>query len=561
MDTTPPAAVAAPPAARRRTTALVGVVCTSALLATACGGAGDNAKGSSDAAKPKLTSQLPAAAAKDVDGVTIALPKGEPGSIDPLQAIDYSPDLVISNLCDPILRLTPDFDLKPNVATSWKWTDQKTFVLNIRKGIKFWDGKDLTADDVAYSMGRAIGPGSLTGGLLQTARSVKATGRYEVTVTFSSHDEQFVKQLAAPGWAVIEKSWAEKAGKDIGTAKGGLMCSGPFKFASWKSGSAIELDRNDAYWNPDYRAHAKHVTLKFLTDSTALSQALASGEVDGAWEIPPAVVSSLKSSTSGSLHYGPSFQYLELSVARPDGPLADKNLREALFKAVDRKGIADVVFKGAATANYTALPPSSRDKGAEDLYEKAARQYEKANAYDLDAAKKLVASSKATGERLKLVTMAGDETQSQVAQLIQQQAKEIGLTVDIEAMQPLQYGDAFVNPSARKDIDLMIAVGYNQTTDPQELLGFFALPGSPYNFTGFDDPVATKAYTTARGIEDPRERASHVLTLQKRFESSYSVTSLVAPYEISYFSDKLTGATTSMAYMFTPSLATLGSSS
>ncbi|MFF7284369.1 ABC transporter substrate-binding protein [Streptomyces griseorubiginosus] len=560
MDTTSPAAVAIPPGVRRRgrrTAALVAVACTSALLATACAGGGDNGKASSDPAKPELVSQLPAAAAKDVDHITIALPKGEPASIDPLQAIDYSPDLVISNLCDPILRLTPDFDLKPNVATSWKWKDKKTLVLTIRKGIKFWDGKDLTAEDVAYSLERSLGPASLTGGTLATAKSASATGPYEVSVKFSSYDEQYVKQLAAPGNSVIEKAWAEKAGKNIGTAKGGLMCSGPFKFGSWASGSAIELERNDAYWNPAYKAHAKRVTLKFLTDSSALTQALESGEADGAWEVPPAVISSLKSSKSGSLHYGPAFQYLELTAGH-DGPLADKNVRKALFKAIDRKGIADVVYKGAATPNYTVLPPSSRDKGAEDLYAAAARGYEKANAYDIDAAKKLVASSKTTDKTLKLATMAGDETQSQVAQLIQQEAKAIGLNVSIDALQPLQYGETFVNPSARKGIDLIIVVGYNQTTDPLEQLGFLAVQGSPYN-VGFDDPVATKAYMTARGIEDPRERAPYVLTLQKHFESSHLVTSLVAPYEISYFSDKLTGATTSMAYMFTPSLALLGS--
>ncbi|MER6557149.1 ABC transporter substrate-binding protein [Streptomyces sp. NPDC001027] len=564
MDTNTPAAVAVPPGARRRgrrTAALLGVVCASALLATACGGGGAGGKGSSDPAKPKLVSQLPAAAAKDVDHLTIGLPKGEPASVDPLQAIDYSTDLVISNLCDPILRLTPDFDLKPNVATSWKWTDEKTLVLTIRKGIKFWDGKDLTAEDVAYSMERSLGPGAITGGPLQLAKSASASGPYEVTVKFKSYDEQFVKQLAAPSYAVIEKAWAEKAGKNLGTAKGGLMCSGPFKFGSWTSGSAIELERNDAYWNPAYKAHAQRVTLKPLSDSSALTQALVSGEVDGAWEVPPAVISSLKSAKSGSLHYGPAFQYLELSVAdSTSGPLADTNVRQALFKAIDRKGLADVVFKGAATPNYMSLPPSSRDKGAEDLYAAAAREYEKANAYDIDAAKKLMASSKAKGRTLKLVTMAGDETQSQVAQLIQQEAKVIGLSVAIDARQPLQYGDTFVNPSARKGVDLTLAVGFNQTTDPLELLGFLAVPGSAYNF-GFDDPVATKAYNTARGIEDPRERAPYVLTLQKRFQSSYHDTSLVAPYEISYFSDKLTGATTSMAYMFTPSLALLGSPS
>ena len=306
-----------------------------------------NASGSEVA----LTSTLPAAKG-DIDHFTWGLPYGEPPTVDPTLGADYSPSFVTANLCDNLVRQNPDFSLSPNLA-SWKQADPKTLVYTLRKGVHFWDGQEMTSDDVAYSLTRAMRPESYVGFLFGNVASIKPTGKYEVTVSFKQPDELFNKEMSTFSGAVLEKAFTEKAGKALGTPDGGIMCTGPFKLGSWKQGSSIELIRNDDYWNADGRAHAQKVTLRFLADSSALSQALSAGEIDGAYEVPAAVIPSLQKASTGKLYYGPSTQYVELSVARPDGPLANTDLRQAIMGVIDRPALAKVIYHGAASANYT----------------------------------------------------------------------------------------------------------------------------------------------------------------------------------------------------------------
>ncbi|MDX3587140.1 ABC transporter substrate-binding protein [Streptomyces europaeiscabiei] len=561
MNTHPSPAPAARRAVACRRAGTAAAVAVLVLAAgTACSSDTSDTSGPSadPAAGPSLTNALPKAAAGDIDHLDWGLPRGEPGSLDPLNAYDYSVDLVLSNLCDPLFRTNPDFTTSPNLATSTSRPDKLTVVYTIREGVKFWNGHPLTAEDVAYSLGRNLDPQAPSHFLFDKVKSIKATGTHQVTVRFKTYDELFTKELASPIGGIVEKAYAVKAGKNLGTAKGGLMCSGPFRLKQWNAGSGIELERNDAYWNPAYKAHARTATLKFLTDSTALAQALVSGEVDGAYEVPPAVIPRLKSSADGTLHFGPSIQYVNLALARSGGPLADSVIRKALFTSIDRAALAKVVFNGAGEANYTNLPTSGWDPEARDIYQDAYGAYEKSNAYDVDAAKKLVDSVGAPKQPVKLVTLAGDATQSQLAQLIQQQAKAIGLTVRIQALQPLQYGSTFVDPSARKDIDLLLSVGYNQVADPLEQLGLSFRPGATYNYTGYDDPSVNSALAKAQQSDDATERAKLIVAAQKVYEAENLTTSLVGLNEVSYLSNKLSGATTSFAYMFQPSLALIG---
>ncbi|MBK3573902.1 ABC transporter substrate-binding protein [Streptomyces sp. MBT65] len=558
MTTHPTAAPAARrAAAHRRAGSAAALTALVLAVGTACS-SGTSESPTGSAASPSLTASLPKAAAGDIDHLTWGLPHGEPGSLDPLNAYDFSVDLVLSNLCDPLFRTNPNFTTSPNLATSTSRPDKLTVVYTIREGVKFWNGHPLTAEDVAYSLGRNLDPQAPSHFLFAKVKSIKATGTHQVTVRFKTYDELFTKELASPVGGIVEKAYAVKAGKNLGTAKGGLMCSGPFELKQWNAGSGIELERNDAYWNPAYKAHAKTATLKFLTDSTALTQALVSGELDGAYEVPPAAIPRLKSSSKGTVHFGPSIQYVNLAAARSGGPLADKAVRKALFTSIDRAALAKVVFNGAGEANYTYLPKSTWDPDARSVYQDAYGAYEKSNAYDVDAAKKLIDSADAPGKPVKLVTLAGDATQSQLAQLIQQQAKAIGLTVQIQALQPLQYGTIFVDPSARKDVDLLLSVSYNQVADPLEQLGLTLLPDAAYNYTGYDDPTVTDALAQAQQSDDAKERANLIVKAQKVYEAENLTTSLVGLNEVSYLNNKFSGATTSFAYMFQPSLALIG---
>ena len=85
----------------------------------------------------------------------------------------------------------------------------------------------------------------------------------------------------------------------VGEAKYGsgmnVMGSGPYKLASWKSGSEIVLEANPDYWDPNLQPKVQKVTLKFITDTSTITSALLSGEIDGAYEVPPTSIPALKS--------------------------------------------------------------------------------------------------------------------------------------------------------------------------------------------------------------------------------------------------------------------------
>jgi peptide/nickel transport system substrate-binding protein len=543
---------------RNRRLRSIGLAAGVAALALAGCGGGGGAGGQSNAATngSPATSTTTAPANGDVAKITWGLPFGEPNTIDPIFGLDYSPSLVSSQLCDSLLRGGPDGSLKPGLA-SFRQPDDKTLVYTLRQGPKFWDGKPVTPADVVYSLKRAAAPDSYIVSFFANVKSIKATGPHQVTVALSKPDALLNKEMVSFAGAIVEKDFSEKAGKKLGSPSKGIMCSGPFKLASWKPGSSIELVRNDQYWDPAYRAHAKRLSFRFFDDSTALTQALLSGEIDGAYEVPSSAIPALRKAKSGRLLVGPSRQYVTLERRRTTGPIADDKLRQALYSTIDRPGIAKVVFEGAASAAYTLVTPSSWDPAAKAQYAAAYAPYVKAGQMDAAAGKKLVEQSGYKGEPVELAVLAGDATQNQLSQIIQQSAAAIGVTVKIRSLTSNQYSEALVDGKADAG-DLIMTVSFNVVPDPLEQIGFYVLPSSPYNYTHYDDPKVTSGLAQAQSTLDPAARAKLLIDVQRRYESAYEFTSLVQKDEVSFLNNRLTGAPTSIDYLFGPSLAAVG---
>jgi peptide/nickel transport system substrate-binding protein len=196
------------------------VMVTAASVVVGCGGSshgnsstsgGSNSSGGSGgstAGSSQLVYTTPPASGT-LSSITWDLPNGEPTTVDPVKAGDYGPDMIASNLCDDLFRLTPHWGQVPELATSYKYTaGHKALILNIRHGVKFWDGHPLTAADVAYSLQRNMDPstGAVNGGFFMPVKSIDQTGPYQVTVNFKSPDELFYKELSTVVGAVVEKA-------------------------------------------------------------------------------------------------------------------------------------------------------------------------------------------------------------------------------------------------------------------------------------------------------------------------------------------------------------------
>ncbi|MEU6408034.1 ABC transporter substrate-binding protein [Microbispora sp. NPDC046933] len=522
---------------------------------TACSAGLGRSSDAADATQPtELLARLPAAKG-EVDQIVWNL-SGEPDTLFPPNAATYGGGQVLGNLCDTLLKSDADFRLTPGLAT-FEQVDPHTLVYKVRDGVKFWNGDPLTAEDVAYSMNRAKDPSSLVSYIYQNVKSIKAAGD-EVTVKFSTPDELFNHEMASIAGMVMQKTYAEQAGKNLGAPSGGVMCSGPFKLDSWKSGDSITLSRNDAYWDSERRALAKSVKFTFVTDSTALTQALNAGEIDGAYEISPSAVPALRSSKAGRLVFGPSMQTTGLAVARPDGPLRNVKLRQAFQTLIDREALAKVVFNGAATPGYTSLSSTTWPNDQKQVYQEAYQPFVKERSFDVAKAKALVAESGYQGQELVLAIRSGDDSGSRTAQLVQQQAKAAGITIKISPLPPLAFDQAGYDPTKRQGLDLLLGGSFNVAQDPLEPLGFTLLPGQAYNYTGYDNAEVTKLLTEARQTFDPAERARMIVAAQQLYEPDSALIPLVENSTITFLNHRLSGAITAFSYWTMPQMAFVG---
>ncbi|MFJ9707295.1 ABC transporter substrate-binding protein [Streptomyces sp. NPDC101234] len=519
---------------------------------TAC--SGGSSGGQKSVSADDLVSSLPAAKG-DVGQITWNLTGGEPETLDPANAATTQSGQVVRDLCDSLLTLDAKFNLKPNLA-SYQQQSPTKLVLTVRPNVKFWDGSPVTAEDVAYSLRWASDPSKIASYLFADVDSIKATAADQVTITFKQPDEMFTSELA--NMVVMKKAFVEKAGAKLGTPAGGLMCSGPFKLDKWLSGDSITMSRNDAYWNRARRPFAQSVRFTFVTDATALAQSLNAREIDGAYELSASSVPALAKSKAGRLVFGPSPQSMNIYVARPDGPMADGDLRAALERMIDRDALAKVVFHGAATPLYTMTTPATWPNAQRTVYEKAYRSFETTRSYDMDAAKKLVKGSSYKGRQIVLAIAAGDDAQSRTAQLLQQQAREAGLTIRIQSMQPLVYAQAGYDATKRKGVDLMLSSNFSAAPDPLETIGFSYLPKVTYNYTDYNNPQVTKLFDEARSTFDGERRAKTVVEMQALYEKANTVIPLVSTNTTTFLSDRLTGAITSFAYWSMPQLAYVG---
>jgi peptide/nickel transport system substrate-binding protein len=502
------------------------------------------------------------AAKGSLSAITWDLPGGEPTTLDYVKAADYSPDVMISNMCDDLLRLTPTFGISPGIASAWKYTNPTTVVFTIRQGVKFWDGHTLTATDVAYSMLRNLNPKDqpLNGAYYGSVKSITATSAYQVTVKLSKPDELFVKEMATIAGGIAEKAFMVKAGAKFGTASGGLMCSGPYELKQWSPGNDIVLTRNPHYWDPNYTAKIKTVTVKFIVNSSTLTSGLLSGEIDGAYGVPATSYPELKTATDGTLYFGPSLSITELAPTTTTGPIGNVKIRQALSMALNRPAIARVVYGGAATPNLALTPPTAWDPSATSIYRAANAQLPGATP-NLTAAKALVKSVPGHTAPITLALLAGDQTELALATAVQQAGTSIGLNIKLDQMQPLAFSNAFFVPSYRKGVDMLIDEGYLDVPDPLDYLGLWFPKGALFDYTNYNNATVNSDLSAAQQTYDGTARARLITSAQAIYMRDDIVIPMVNPDESLFLNKSITGAPASFAYIYEPCFAKLGSSS
>ncbi|MGW3332074.1 ABC transporter substrate-binding protein [Streptomyces rubiginosohelvolus] len=534
-----------------RITAVTGALSALAVLA-ACAGPPDGASDPSDGSFA-LSPGTPRAAGP-IDSFSWAV-YAEPPTLDYTVAFDYPQNTILSNVCESLMRWTPGLTVEPGLARKASNPDPTTWVYDLRAGVRFHDGRTMTADDVVHSLGRQRNPDNAAAWaqVFQNVTAVTRTGPLQVTVKLKKPDSQFSQYMATAAGVVASKAGVEKAGRDYGTT-GGLACSGPFELGAWHKGQSIELDRFDGYWGT--RAKAGQVEFRFLTDPSARTNALLSGEVDGGYLIPTESYARLKRSVTGTLHFGEGLSTVNVNITNLKGPLGDVRVRRALSLALDRSGFVEAGLGGGGSAT-TSLTTRAAWARATDSTRKAAFDGLPPTEPDLDRAKALIEEAGAKGATLTVATSSIGQDVSLLATAVQAAGTRIGLDIRLRSIAPNAFTALFTDPGAREGIDMFPLTYYQSITDPLDLLANFRT-GAYLNFAGYSDPRYDELVERATAADDPGRRTEIEAKLQ-RHAADRLLWIPVAEWPTSVFLNRrITGAPTTIAYLYYPWAADVG---
>jgi peptide/nickel transport system substrate-binding protein len=313
--------------------------------------------------------------------------------------------------------------------------------------------------------------------------------------------------------------------------------------------------KNADYWNPELEPKVNKVTFVWPSASGTVTNGFKTGDFDGGFAIQPDQVSSLQGAP-GKLYQGSPSETLALEVIQSTGtgPMANRLVRQALSKALDREGIAKTIYAGAATPIYTPAHPGFWSYG-KDQFEPA---YKKFVGRDVEGAKKLVQEAGPIAkEPLILMTNADNPLQLQEAAVIKQNGAEVGLNVQIRALPAAQYSRAIFQGESKKPFAAVLAGQYEYVSEPTLIYTDAADPASSINL-GFNDPKITEAIYAARSAKTEEERIQRTLDVQDQVMNEMPWITVVAPLTETFVGKRITGVPTDFTYLMFPWAALVG---
>jgi peptide/nickel transport system substrate-binding protein len=329
---------------------------------------------------------------------------------------------------DSLAEFDKALNIKPALATSWKYENKTSMLFNLRKGVKFHNGKELTADDVVYSVKLAKNPpppGSLTvaANVPATILSAEAVSKYVVRLKLSAPDARIVGFFA---WQRYGPIVPEGLYDQINVSRNAIG-TGPYKMVGFNPLDRVELVRNDSFWKPG-QPYMDAMTLKVMTDEQARVAALRAGAIDGA-TLSVDVARSLRGDNNLQVLSALNAAFRELQMTLKPGrnePWADQRVRQAVNYAINRQQIIQNVYSGEAA--YTSYVPPGY--GPWPLSEAdLKRKYAK---FDLPMAKKLMADAgKSRGFSVDMTIVSLQDYPS-VAALLVQQMKQINIDLNVK---------------------------------------------------------------------------------------------------------------------------------
>lgn len=433
---------------------------------------------------------LGAVSAQSNSNILIMARAADTTGLDPHTQTAFASFRLLELIYEPLVNLDADLNVVPSLAESWDFAgDGMTLTLNLRKGVKFHNGADFTAEDVVATFNRILdeATGAAARANYLNIASIDTPDDYTVVFNLSQPDVPLLAALATTNAAIADSADIESG--DIATVANG---TGPFKLENWTPEETTTLSANADWWGDG--PNVDGIEIRIIPDETSILAALRAGTIDFALLNDPLVATLLKDDPNIVLNRVPAIAYHVLQLRAAVPPLDKLEVRQAISCAIDRQEVLDTASlgEGKVTGPLTmaafALP-------TDELF-----CYHK----DLDKAKELMAAAgMSDGFTLKVIAAnAEPPTALSEAQNIQAQLAEIGITVEIESMELSVYVDRWL----KGDFEAAVALNGGRP-DPYTMYArYWQTTGNLNNVAGYIDSTLDDLMARGRAETDPAAR-------------------------------------------------------
>jgi peptide/nickel transport system substrate-binding protein len=415
-------------------------------------------------------------------------------TLDPHKSLTYLDTSRLQSLYQPLIQLNAQAQVEYVLAESITshQGSLSEWIIRLRPGVTFHDGKSLTADDVIFTFQRVFTNG-FTGkfGLGPIdLKNTKALDKLTVMVKMTKPFASFVDQLAAFWYNLYIAPAGFNAAKPVGT--------GPFVFKSFTPGQRSVFTRNPHYWKSGL-PYVETLTIIDFSDNTTLQDALATGVIHGAGALDGPQIASLATTSGIKTVVSHTGEIVPFTMRVDQPPFNDVNVRQAMRLLVDRPQMID-----SALDSYGVV--------ANDIFSPYDPDYDhslvRASQGDIPQAKFLLRKAGQEGLTVPLVTSAVATGTVAMATVLAAQAKAAGVTINIQNVPSgTFFGPNYLNWTFSQDY-------YNYYPYLSQVAESM-LTGSPYNETHTTSPEYANWYDQANATASASVRKEILREMQK----------------------------------------------
>lgn len=446
---------------------------------------------------PPTATKPPAPAVKTGGTLNFAQTADAPG-LDPHKAPSFATLRMTEQIYDALLTLDYNMKLIPGLATAWQTPDPVTYIFSLRKGVKFHDGREFTANDVKYSMERMLdkNTAALAASYFVAVDKMEVPDSYTIKFTLKNAFAPFLTNLASYYAMMVPRELGE-ANIDLQKVAIG---TGPFKLGNRVPDNVTKLERNRDYYVAG-QPYLDSINVFTIKDEAAIVAALRAKQID-LTTLSATQAQLIKSDPNLKVIFHPSLAYDYLGFNNAVPPFSDVRVRQAISYAIDRQRIIDAVIWGEAKLTGP-VPPAMADWAI------ATNSYPFYTTNVAKAKELLAAAGYANG--FKSSIKVGTQQQADAAQVIQSQLKAVGIETELVSV---DWG-TYVADWRASNFE-MIYGGNQGRADPDEYTYFhFNTKGSAnvWKFSNAEiDALTEKGRTTL----DLAERKAVYSDLQKK---------------------------------------------